>query len=292
MTDLPVFFTDNASRRRMSPWAWLGVMCAVPAACAWMLGGIVGVACAGVAVGLLICLVPNLPPAAFMRAVRAQPIAVWAVPDLGSAIGDLGRRAGLKAPPAIYCLPEGRVSALSTGRAGRSAIAVSEGALRSLTPTQLGSVLAHEMAHINAGDTGLLRAASAVVQITQLVALVGLVAIFWMAVNGGAVVIYQLLAFLLAPVAVTALRIAFSRDREYAADFAAARLNGNPLVVAETLQRIEELNRRRWPRGVRDLAAALSRWFSTHPPIEERVRRLQGLAEMDVSAYARPSRLS
>ncbi|WP_324053558.1 M48 family metalloprotease [Salibaculum sp.] len=78
---------------------------------------------------------------------RARPIGTWDAPDLARMMRELGRRAGLDAPPALYWLPERRVNAFSTGDSHRSAIALSEMTLRVLSPTQTGCVLAHEMSH-------------------------------------------------------------------------------------------------------------------------------------------------
>ncbi|HKL68859.1 MAG TPA: M48 family metalloprotease [Salibaculum sp.] len=99
-----------------------------------------------IARGLMV-VIPNLSPAMVMRMFRARPIGTWDAPDLARMMRELGRRAGLDAPPALYWLPERRVNAFSTGDSHRSAIALSEMTLRVLSPTQTGCVLAHEMSH-------------------------------------------------------------------------------------------------------------------------------------------------
>lgn len=280
MTDIP--FDRSGHRQYLAPpWIWLTAISAVPASCAWLLAGVIGVVVAALVVGVLMVLIPNLPPSTVMRMFRARPIAPWDAPELKRMARELGRRAGLDAPPALYWLPERRVNAFSTGGPHRSAIALSDMTLRVLSPIQMACVLAHEMSHVTAGDTGFMRVAAALAQVTQLVALMGMILILSVVFSGGAVPLWIVFVFAFAPTAVTLLRLAFSRDREYAADLGAARLTGDPLAVAGTLKRIDELSRLGWAGYMGDLAGAMPRWLSTHPPTGERVRRLQALADTE-----------
>ncbi|NBC31719.1 MAG: M48 family metalloprotease [Alphaproteobacteria bacterium] len=278
MTDIP--FGRSGHRPYLAPpWVWLTAIAAVPAVCAWLLAGLTGVVMTALLVGGLMAVIPNLSPATVMRMFRARPIAPWDAPELKRMVRELGRRAGLDEPPALYWLPEQRVNAFSTGDARRSAIALSDMTLRVLSPTQMSCVLAHEMSHVTAGDTGSMRVAAALAQVTQLVTLLGLFAILSVYFSGGSMALWIVFVFAFAPTAVTLLRLAFSRDREYAADLFAARLTGDAPAVAETLQHIDALSRRGWAGYMGDLAGAMPRWLSTHPPTGERVRRLMALAD-------------
>lgn len=171
-----------------------------------------------------------------------------------------------------------------------AAVAVTRGLLDVLSPRELRAVLAHELAHVRNRDILLTSVAAAVATgITFLANVAG-----WLPLLGAddeeePGPLGLLLAALLAPLAATVLQLALSRSREYEADRTGAALLGDGRALASALARIEAVARRR-PMHVEPAQAskylvnpltgrslALSGLFSTHPPVQARVERLQQL---------------
>ena len=135
-------------------------------------------------------------------------------------------------------------------------------------------MLAHEVAHLAAGDTRLMTVGIVLLRVTQFCALLGLLAAFVLLLLTGDPEVAPLwLLFLLgaATPAAAMLHLALSRNREFAADLHAAQLTGDAVGLARALERIE-----RCQRG----AGHGHRWLRTHPPTAERVDRLLGNARL------------
>jgi heat shock protein HtpX len=221
-----------------------------------------------------------------LRMSRAQPLSEEEAPRLHQIVRELAHSAGLPMPR-LYVIPASQPNAFATGRSPkRAAIAVTKGITQLLSESELRGVLAHELAHIRNRDT----------LIQSVAATIG-GAITWIA--------YSLLFFggdddsplglfgglamvLLAPIAATIVQLAISRQREYAADATGARIAGSPNALADALERLEE-GAKAMPMQVNAAAEPLyivkpfsgqgvASLFSTHPPIEERVRRLRALS--------------
>jgi heat shock protein HtpX len=222
-----------------------------------------------------------------LRMSRAQPLSEEEAPRLHQIVRELAHTAGVPMPR-LYKIPASQPNAFATGRSPKhSAIAVTDGITQLLSESELRGVLAHELAHIRNRDT-----------LTQSVA----------ATIGGAItwIGYSLLFFgggdndsplgmvaavamvILAPIAATIVQLAISRQREYAADATGARFAGSPLALADALERLEA-GAKAMPMQVNAAAEPLyivkplrgggvASLFSTHPPIEERVRRLRAMA--------------
>jgi heat shock protein HtpX len=212
------------------------------------------------------------------RRARAELWSGTAWHGVAGLAAELGARAGLPRPPSLYWQPTAAVRAFSVGDATDPALALSEGALRVLPPRELRAVLAHEVAHLAAGDTRLLLLAETLGRVAQAVALVGLLAALMAAVVAGeaALPAPALLALALTPLAARLLTLGLSRRREFAADAAAARLTGDPEGLARALATIERLARRRWGHLHVRAAQSVPPALRTHPPTEERIARLLG----------------
>lgn len=213
----------------------------------------------------------------------AKPISEQEAPGLYQMVRELTTRAQLPMP-GLYMIPSEQPNAFATGRNPKhSAVAVTQGITKLLSEDELRGVIAHELAHIGNRDI-----------LTQSVA----------ATIGGAItyIAYMLLWFggddesplsivaslamvLLAPIAATLIQLAISRQREYSADATGAQISGNPESLASALLRLEE-GAKAIPMQVNQATESMyivkpfsgggmSRLFSTHPPIEERVRRLR-----------------
>ncbi|NWG19415.1 MAG: zinc metalloprotease HtpX [Chloroflexi bacterium] len=203
-------------------------------------------------------------------------------------------RAGLPMPR-LYIIDSEMPNAFATGRSpSKGVVAVTSGISRLLTKEELAGVIAHELAHIKNRDT-LLSAVTATIAgaISAIADMWMWSQIFSMFGGGndeeGGNPIGELLLMIVAPIVATLIQLGISRAREFSADELGARILGDPLPLASALEKIE------WAaqRGVMQMNPAASslyiinplsgvggmmKWFSTHPPTEERVARLRAMA--------------
>jgi heat shock protein HtpX len=228
---------------------------------------------------------------------RAQPVSRAEAPSLYAIVEDLCRGARMPVPR-IYVIPSAAANAFATGRnPNHAAVAVTEGILQILNERQLRAVLAHELSHVKNRDVLIATVAAGV---AGLISAIGY-AMQWGLMLGGASSresqnrgggLGALAWIIIAPLIAMLIQLAISRSREYGADESGASLSGDPLALADALASLESTQRVRpyehaGPatahlfivnplRG--GAAAALMRAFSTHPPIEERIRRLRAMA--------------
>jgi heat shock protein HtpX len=215
----------------------------------------------------------------------AKPISEQEAPRLYQIVRDLCTRADLPMPR-LYMIPVDQPNAFATGRNPKhSAVAVTQGITQLLSEDELRGVLAHELAHVKHRD----------ILITSVAATIGAAITYlgymllWFGGgddNDSPLGLIGVLAMvLLAPIAATIIQLSISRQREYAADAGGAELTGNPESLASALLRLEE-GAKAMPMQVNQAAEPLyivkpfsgggfARLFSTHPPIEDRVRRLR-----------------
>ena len=212
-------------------------------------------------------------------------------PEVYRALRELTHNAGMPMPR-VYLMPTDQPNAFATGRNPEHAvIAVTAGLLRMLDYEELKGVLAHELAHIRNRDILIGSMAAAIAGALMFVARFGM----WGTAYGGSsrrdesgapLILFRLIALLLAPFAALLIQMSISRTREYGADASAARITGNPQGLARALAQMESYARRRPLRQVNQATAhmfiinpfsaqGLATLFSTHPPIEERISRLQ-----------------
>ena len=238
-----------------------------------------------------------------LKASKARPVAQSEAPELYRDIEEVAGRAGVPMPR-VYLIPSEQPNAFATGRSPKkAAVAVTEGLLRYLPREQVKGVLAHEMAHVANRDILVTTIAA---MIGAAIAAIANILQFSMFFGGGEDednnplgIVGVLVAVIVAPLAATILQLAVSRQREYLADATAAQYLGEGRPLAEalgTLQRGVEAV----PMNVNPATEALyianplskggiSALFSTHPPMEERIRRLR---ELDAAAESttRPMR--
>ena len=215
----------------------------------------------------------------------AKPIDESEAPRLYQIMRELTTRAGLPMPR-MYMIPQDQPNAFATGRNPKnSAVAVTQGITKLLSEDELRGVLAHELAHIKHRDI-LIQSVAATIG-----AAITYLGYMLMWFGGGEDndspfgLIAMLALILLAPIAATIIQLSISRQREYAADAGGAAISGNPGVAGERAA-AARAGRAAIPMQVNQAAEPLyivkpfsgggfSRLFSTHPPIEERVRRLR-----------------
>jgi heat shock protein HtpX len=228
-----------------------------------------------------------------LMAHRAKPVTREQLPAVYDIVERLTRKAGIPMPR-IFVIPSAAPNAFATGRnPSHAAVAVTEGILRILDARQLEGVLAHELAHVQNRDILISTIAAAV---AGLIASLGYV-IKWGAILGygrrddeGGNPFAALAWAILAPFIALVIQLAVSRSREYGADAAGASLMGDPEPLAEALLALEAGNERaHYQYGgpatahlfivnpFRGTGGKMLALFSTHPPVEERVRRLREL---------------
>ena len=206
----------------------------------------------------------------------------------------LAARSGMPMPR-VYVIPTDSPNAFATGRSPRhAAVAATEGILHMLDDDELEAVLAHELSHIRHRDILIATIAATLAGAIMMLAHWAR----WAAIfggfggrdddeGGGANVLVLLFMIIVAPIAAMLIQLAISRSREYAADEGSAKLSGKPLALASALAKIEQ-GARYYPLRaneatahmfiVNPLKGGLSGLFRTHPPTEERIRRLRRIA--------------
>ena len=224
-----------------------------------------------------------------LTAMRAREVQRGDMPELYSIVERLAERAGLPMPR-VYVCPQPAPNAFATGRNPQhSAVAVTEGMLRSMSADQIEGVLAHELGHIKHRDV-LISTLAAVM--AGLISYAGYM-LFWFGGGGnrrdnplGAV--GMLLMVILAPIAAALIKAAISRQREYAADAYAGELTGDPNKLVAALERLAVGNERvptDTPPAFHNMyiieplaANGGASLFGTHPPIEKRIAALRAQA--------------
>ena len=222
----------------------------------------------------------------------AKQVREAAAPELYAITRDLTMKAGLPMPK-VYIMENDTPNAFATGRnPGHAAVAATTGIMRLLTKEELTGVIGHELAHIQNRDI-LISTISATIAgaISYLAHMAQWAALFGGSRNDerGGNPISLIVMMIVAPLAAMVIQMAISRSREYVADEGGAKITGNPLSLANALRKLEYGNKR-IPMAVPNEATAhmfivsplsggsLLKLFSTHPPIEERIKRLEAMA--------------
>ncbi len=228
----------------------------------------------------------------------AQEVSISEAPDLHQMVEKLAVQAGVP-KPRVYIIPQDTPNAFATGRnPEHAAVAVTQGILRILRPEELEGVLAHELAHVRNRDI-LISSVAAVIAgaISYLATMAQWGAFLGMGRSddeeggGGGNMIAVLLMAIIAPIAAMLIQMAISRSREYAADATGAKIVGAGRPLANALVKLEEYNKQ-IPMQVNPAqaqmyivnplsAGGITRLFSTHPPIQERVARLMAMRPQD-----------
>lgn len=262
---------------------WLTLSAAIAgylALCGWLVGGAAGAVLGIILAAAVVILADRIPPDVLTRLYRARPVDGRGDRQLLDLIDVLAYRAGINAP-VLYVVPSLTLSAFSAGNPGKAVVAVTEGLLRRLTTREIGAVLAHEIAHIRNGDLGIWRLADAVTRFAQALSYLALALALANLVGAWRDEIYvswwAVLLLYLAPAASSALQLAVSRGREFAADREAVRLTGDPMGLASALSRLEDptgspLDELLYPVPARRVP--LPSVLRIHPPKDHRIPRL------------------
>lgn len=222
---------------------------------------------------------------------RAKPIGTHEHPALHRIVADVSKQAGIPKPP-IYLIPDASPNAFATGRSpNHAAIAYTTGILQLLNEEELRGVTAHEISHVKNRDTLVTTVAATIAGVISFLAQSAL----WFGLGrgrddnqGASHVVASIVLIILAPILATIIRLAISRSREFLADETGARAIRNPKALASALHKLEHgvasHPMRLGSEATSSLfivnpfsAGALAGLFSTHPPLGERVARLNAM---------------
>jgi heat shock protein HtpX len=220
-----------------------------------------------------------------LASAGAKPISESDSPQLYQMVRELATRADLPMPR-LYMIPSDQPNAFATGRnPNHAAVAVTSGITKLLSEDELRGVISHELAHVRNRD---ILTTSVAAAIGSAITWIGYMLLFFGGGDEGdspLSLVANLALVLLAPIAAGLIQLAISRQREYSADATGAQICGNPESLASALLRLEE-GAKAMPMQVNQATEPLyivkpfsgggiASLFSTHPPIEERVRRLR-----------------
>ena len=224
-----------------------------------------------------------------LRMYGAEPVDETTAPEFHRLVSDLSARAGLPKPK-IYLIENPQPNAFATGRnPENAAVAATTGLIKMLNRDEIEGVMAHELAHVRNRD-------SLIMTITAVLAgAIGMLANFALFFGGSRNnplgIVGVILMMILAPLAAMLVQMAISRTREYAADRTGAEICGRPLWLASALEKLDTSARRiDNPAAEANPATAhlfivnplhvhsVDGLFSTHPRMENRIRRLREMA--------------
>ncbi len=222
-----------------------------------------------------------------LKMYRAQEVTEAEAPVLYRIVRTLSQKAGMPMPK-VYIIPDESPNAFATGRNPRhAAVAATRGIMRILNEDELAGVMAHELAHVKHRD---ILIGTVAATIAGAISYLAQMALFFGGRHDddeGGSPFAGIVMMILAPIAAMLIQMAISRSREYAADEGGARLYGNPMSLASALRKLhsgsQAIPMHATPATshmmiVNPLSGgSLMKLFSTHPPVEERIARLQAM---------------
>jgi len=227
-----------------------------------------------------------------LRMYGARELSQSDAPDLYSIVHELALSAGMPMP-LLYMVPSEAPNAFATGRSPEhAAVAVTQGIMRMLSRAELRAVLAHELSHVRNRDTLISAIAATLAGVIMMVARMAQFGAMFGGMRRddreGASGLELLVMIVVAPLAAMLIQMAVSRSREYQADASGAHISHSPNDLASALEKIASASGRlTLPAGpatahlwiVNPLHGSwIANLFSTHPPVEERIRRLRAMA--------------
>ena len=225
-----------------------------------------------------------------LKMYKAREVGEAEAPVLHRIVRRLSQKAGMPMPK-VYIIPDMSPNAFATGRNPKhAAVAATEGIMQLLSEEELSGVMAHELAHVRHRDIliGTIAAtvAGAISYLAQMAQ--------WAMIFGGrhdddegGSPVAAIVMMIVAPIAAMLIQMAISRSREYAADEGGARLQGNPHALANALRKLhngaQAIPMHATPATSHMMivnpfsGGGMMKLFSTHPPVEERIARLEAM---------------
>ena len=230
-----------------------------------------------------------------LKMYAAREVTEAEAPVLWAVTNNLALKMNMPMPK-VYIIPSEAMNAFATGRNPKhAAVAATQGILKLLTREELEGVMAHELGHVRNRDILIGTVAAAIAGAISMLANMAQWAMFFGGFGGrhndderGGNIITTIAMIILAPIAAALIQMAISRSREYEADATGARLCGNPMWLASALKKLHA-GSQRVPLDANPATAhmfivnplrggGLVNLFSTHPPMEERIARLEKMA--------------
>jgi heat shock protein HtpX len=225
-----------------------------------------------------------------LKMYRAREVGEAEAPVLHRIVRRLSQKAGMPMPK-VYIIPDMSPNAFATGRNPKhAAVAATEGIMQLLSEEELSGVMAHELAHVRHRDILIGTIAATVAGAISYLAHMAQ----WAMIFGGrhdddegGSPVAGIVMMIVAPIAAMLIQMAISRSREYAADEGGARLQGNPHALANALRKLhngaQAIPMHATPATSHMMivnpfsGGAMMKLFSTHPPVEERIARLEAM---------------
>ena len=225
-----------------------------------------------------------------LKMYRAREVGEAEAPVLHRIVRRLSQKAGMPMPK-VYIIPDMSPNAFATGRNPKhAAVAATEGIMQLLSEEELSGVMAHELAHVRHRDILIGTIAATVAGAISYLAHMAQ----WAMIFGGrhdddegGSPVAGIVMMIVAPIAAMLIQMAISRSREYAADEGGARLQGNPHALANALRKLhngaQAIPMHATPATSHMMivnpfsGGGITKLFSTHPPVEERIARLEGM---------------
>ncbi len=230
-----------------------------------------------------------------LKMYKAHPVDEATAPELYGIVRDLTFTAGIPMPK-VYIMDNDTPNAFATGRnPSHAAVAVTSGIQRILTRNELRGVIGHELAHISNRDILISTIAATIAGAISYVAHMAYFASLFGGRDNdrGGNPFVLIIMMIVAPMAAMVIQMAISRSREYAADRRGAEYAGSPHDLAGALRKLDQFNKKIPMHAVSDEVSkatahlfivsplfgggSMSKLFSTHPPIDERIRRLEAM---------------
>ena len=232
-----------------------------------------------------------------LAASKAKPVEEHELPNVYTIVRSLTQRESMPMPR-IYLIDAPQPNAFATGRSPRhAAVAVTRGIVEMMNHQELEGVLAHELAHVRNRDILIATIAATIAVALSLLARM----FFWSSLgrrrdNSGITMIIGFVAMILAPIAAAIIQMAISRSREFQADHSGAESTGSPMTLASALEKLDRgtshipmkvdpavsqlyiADPLKAFEGRQQQGSWFVRLFRTHPPIPERIERLQEMA--------------
>ncbi|VAW39263.1 Peptidase M48, Ste24p precursor [hydrothermal vent metagenome] len=230
-----------------------------------------------------------------LKMYGAKPVTAQEQPDLYATVRVLAENADLPMPK-VYIMNKDAPNAFATGRnPSHAAVAVTSGLMKLLSREELGGVIGHELTHVKNRDILISTIAATVAGAISYMAQMAMWASLFSGGRndreGGGNPAVLIVMMIVGPLAAMIIQMAISRSREYAADKGGADITGHPLYLAEALKKLEFYNKKIPMQKVNDATAhmfivsplsgggTMRKLFSTHPPMAERIKRLEAMAK-------------